>query len=137
MTNSMMRPAVSIQAHGWDRKSGRYIATDQVVETDVGALERVKIKPVRNTNRFLKGPIPWDWIIRASELPGKALLLGLCLWRLKGATRSDTVALSNTELEPFGIDRAAKSRGLSALERAGLIKVDRKPGRWSNITLLA
>jgi hypothetical protein len=69
-------------------------------------------------------------------LPGQALVLGLCLWRLKGATQKDTVALSNRELKPLGIDRAAKSRGLAALEKAGLIKVERKPGRWSNITLV-
>jgi hypothetical protein len=106
------------------------------VETDVMKLERATIEPVHNSKRFLKGPIPWNWIIRASALPGKAHVIGLCLWRLKGAMRSDTVALSNSELAPFGIDRAAKSRGLAELEKAGLIKVNHNPGRWSDITLL-
>jgi hypothetical protein len=127
---------VIVQAHAWDRHLGRYVATDQIAESDVAALEHVEIELAGKSNRFLKGPIPWNWIIRASRLPGQALVLGLCLWRLKGATRKDTVMLSNTELEPFGIDRAAKSRGLAALEKEGLIKVDHKPGRWSNITLL-
>jgi hypothetical protein len=127
---------VTVQPHAWDRHSGTYVATDQLVETDFAASEHVKTKLGRTRDRFLKGPIPWNWIIRASRLPGKALLLGLCLWRLKGATRRDTVVLSNTELAPFGIDRAAKSRGLAVLEKAGLIRVDRKPRRWSNITLL-
>jgi hypothetical protein len=127
---------VTAQRHVWNPRSGTYVATDQFVETDTAASEHVKTKLAHNSNRFLKGPIPWNWIIRASELPGQALVLGLCVWRLKGATRKDTVALSNTELAPFGIDRAAKSRGLAVLEKAGLIKVDRSPGRWSMITLL-
>jgi len=37
-----------------------------------------------------------------------------------------TVTLGNAELEPFGIDRAAKSRALDALEAGGLIKAERK-----------
>src|SRR5262249_46413977 len=125
-----------IQAHTWDGHSGKFVAKDQFVEADAGESEGVKNHLAPNGNRFLKGRIPWSWIVRASRLPGQALLLGLCLWRLKGATRKDTVALGNAELRPFGIDRAAKSRGLAELEKAGLIKVDRKPGRWSDMTLL-
>ena len=135
----MAHPAqrsVTIQAHAWNRGSGTYVATDQIVDTNAADLQNVKISSPRIGNRFLKGPIPWNWIIGASQLPGKALVIGLCLWRLKGATRQDTIKLSNNELLPFGIDRAAKSRGLAALEKAGLIKVDRTPGRWCNVTLL-
>jgi hypothetical protein len=135
VAEAAMHP-VKVQSYAWDRHLGTYVATDQLGETDAAASEQVKSKLARNGNQFLKGPIPWNWIIRASGLPGQALLLGLCLWRLKGATRRDTIALSNAELVPFGIDRSAKSRAVAVLETAGLIKVDRKPGRWSNITLL-
>jgi hypothetical protein len=124
-----------IRPHTWDRRSGKYVATGESIVTDA-ATTRPRINPAGNRDRFLKGPIPWNWIVRASELPGQALVLGLCIWRLKGATRKDTVALGNAELKPFGIDRAAKSRGLATLEKAGLIKVNRTPGRWCNITLL-
>jgi DNA-binding transcriptional ArsR family regulator len=51
--------------------------------------------------------------------------------------KSRSVMLSNRELAPFGIDRPTKSRGLATLEKAGLIKVDRKAGRWPTVTLLA
>jgi DNA-binding transcriptional ArsR family regulator len=125
-----------VQAHVWDMSSGRYVATDNVVETDIANLEGIDINIKRSSNRFLKGPIPWNWIIRASRLPGRALTLGLCLWRLEGATRKAAIPLSNSELEPFGIDRAAKSRGLAELEQAGLIKVARRRGRWPIVTLL-
>src|ERR1051325_2442121 len=74
---------------------------------------------------YLKGPVPWSWIIAASSLPGSALRVGLCLWRLAGATKKTTFPFGNAELEPFGIDRPAKSRALDALEEAGLITVTR------------
>lgn len=54
-----------------------------------------------------------------------------------GATGHNTVWLGNSELQPFGIDRAAKSRGLAALEMAGLISVNRKTGRRPIVTVLS
>jgi DNA-binding transcriptional ArsR family regulator len=114
----------------WDKRSGSFIAKDGLAAATSNAG-----KP-RTADRFLKGPVPWKWVIRASGLPGKALIIGLCLWRLKGATRKAAIPLSNSELEPFGIDRAAKSRGLAALEKAGLISVERKRSRWPVVTLL-
>jgi DNA-binding transcriptional ArsR family regulator len=49
---------------------------------------------------------------------------------------NQAVTLGNLELAPFGIDRAAKSRALTALEDAGLIAVERKVGRLPIVTLL-
>ena len=33
----------------------------------------------RRADRFLKGPVPWPWLVRAMGLPGKALAVGLML----------------------------------------------------------
>ena len=119
----------AVQAHRWDAERGSFVPVGDLVET------RTRFARSRGA-RFLKGPIPWDWMIRASQLPGKALILGLCIWRLSGATGRNTVPLSNSEVQPFEIDRAAKSRGLRALEKAGLISISRKPGRWPLVTLM-
>jgi hypothetical protein len=127
---------VTVQPHVWDKAAGRYVATEHSVATDLAQLEQLKISAMSVTRRFLKGPIPWNWVIRASQLPGNALAVGLCLWRLKGATKRTDIELGNSEVEPFGIDRSGKSRALAELERAGLIKLQRKPGRWATITLL-
>jgi hypothetical protein len=35
----------------------------------------------RRAERFLRGPVPWPWLVRAMALPGKALAVGLILWR--------------------------------------------------------
>jgi hypothetical protein len=69
------------------------------------------------------------------KLPGHALLVGLCIWRLAGATKSYNVSFGNSDLKPLGIDRAAKSRALQALETAGLISLARRRGRFPTVTL--
>jgi hypothetical protein len=49
---------------------------------------------------------------------------------------SRTVSLSNNELRKWRISRDTKRRALAALERAGLLKVEWRPGRSVLVTLL-
>jgi hypothetical protein len=51
-------------------------------------------------------------------------------------TSSKTVRLSNVELRKWGIARSTKRRALTAYERAGVLKVERHPGRSVVVTLL-
>ena len=37
--------------------------------------------------KFLKGPVPWQWVEAASRLPGKALAVGLAAWREAGCRK--------------------------------------------------
>lgn len=126
---------IAVQTCAWDPQLRKLIPINEPVDTDVAGLKQ-QMPGVRRGNRFLKGPVPWRWITRAASLPGKALEVGLCLWRLKGATGKDSVWLGNAETEPFGIERAAKSRALAALERARLITIDRTDKRRPIITIL-
>src|SRR5436190_17675163 len=75
--------------------------------------------------RFLKGPIPWAWLMRAAQLPGRALHIGVALWFLSGLTRSFTVKLGGRPLAELGVDRHSKYRALRQLENAGLIHLTR------------
>lgn len=86
--------------------------------------------------QFIRGPISLHWICRASQLPGKALHVGLMLWYLAGVTKSKEVLVSNTKLSGWGISRHQKARALSALERAGLVKVKRGTGRNPRVYIL-
>ena len=86
--------------------------------------------------KFLMGPIPVDWLIVAERLRGRALVIGLCLWRIRWATKSLTVRLFSSELEPWGIDRSTKSRALQALHEAGLVRIEQEPGKLGRITIL-
>jgi hypothetical protein len=114
-----------------DPVTGKLVPVGERIEFIDGRL-------VPPATQFLKGPVPWDWVARAAALPGKApLLVGLSLWRLKGLKPGrDTVMLDNAALEPFRIDPAAKSRAVRALEKAGLVSVTRRKGRFPRVTLL-
>src|SRR5579859_7437185 len=112
---------VLVQRHTWDRSQGAYVLSGGPAH-DANPERRITDAEASD-RRFLRGPVPWGWLVRAARLPGKSLVVGLCLWRLSGAKRNETVMLANAELKPFGIDRAAKSRALAALEKAGLITV--------------
>jgi hypothetical protein len=120
----------------WNADRGSFTATGQTMDVDIDALKPEAERLPVSGGRFLKGPIPWPWIAAAAALPGQALLVGLCVWRLAGAMKSQTVSFGNSDLKPLRIDRAAKSRALRALEQAGLIKVARQPGRFPKVTLL-
>lgn len=90
----------------------------------------------RQSEKFLRGPIPLNWIAQAARLPGKAFQVGMALWFLSGIKRSRTVALSGSVLEEFGVNRYAAYRGLKVLEDAGLVSAKRHPGRNPIVTIL-
>jgi DNA-binding transcriptional ArsR family regulator len=129
----MKATVTRIERKIWSPHRGSFIATGETMDVDVKTLKPQAKIP---SGRFLKGPIPWSWITAAAALPSRALLVGLCLWRLAGAMKTDTVSFGGSDLRQLGIDRATKSRALRALERAGLIKVARQPGRFPKVTLL-
>ena len=83
--------------------------------------------------RFLKGPIPWLWIVAAMGLRGSALAVGVSLWLWSGIRRSRSFPISLSRLP---IPRAAASRGLRDLEQAALVRVRRRPGRRTVVTIV-
>ena len=87
--------------------------------------------------KFLKGPIPWNWLCKASSLPGKAFHVAIGIWHLAGLSKGNrTFTLSQKTLRELGLKRNAVYRSLAALESEGLIKVVRHTGRNSNVTIL-
>jgi hypothetical protein len=90
----------------------------------------------RRGQKFLRGPIPLTWLSVACRLGGKALHVAIAIWFRAGVTRSREVLLSLSQGAEFGFDRFAGSRGLAALERAGLVAVDRRTGRKPIVTIL-
>ena len=126
-----------VQHHIWDKDGRQFVANGAPLDVPVSIpAESASTRPL-SRDQFLGGPVPWDWLIRANHLSRTALVVGLCLWRLSGVKRSRTIMLGTNELTPFGIDRAAKSRALTALEKAGLIRAERRPGRFPVVTLPA
>ncbi|HJZ56350.1 MAG TPA: hypothetical protein VKE74_15400 [Gemmataceae bacterium] len=86
----------------------------------------------RPGEKFVKGPIPWRWVESAAALPGKALAVGLVVWREAGCRNERTVPLN---LSGLRMPRRTAQRALQALEAAGLVSVEHRDGRLSRVTL--
>jgi hypothetical protein len=92
---------------------------------------------LRKGQSFLKGPIPWVWLSRAAQCPGRALHVALMFWFQAGLLKKTAdVPLSLSRLRNLGTSRFAAARGLAALEKAGLVAVIRHRGRKPVVTLL-
>jgi hypothetical protein len=91
----------------------------------------------RSNEKFLKGPIPLNWLCHAAQLPGKSLHVGLAIWFLAGLNKSATVKLSQSVLNQMGVDRHSKARALKQLTNAKLISMQSAPGCAPVITVLA
>ncbi|MHB9100700.1 MAG: hypothetical protein ACYC2E_04220 [Sulfuricella sp.] len=87
--------------------------------------------------KFIKGPIPLEWITRANALPGKSGAVGLALWFLVGVKSSRTIKLTG-EVERIAVcNRKAVYTALAALETAGLITmVERKMGARAVVAIV-
>lgn len=89
------------------------------------------------TRKFIKGPIPPDWISRANALPGKAGAVGLALWFLAGVQKSQTVKLTGEVEKIAGCGRKAVYAGLAVLGEAGLlVKVERRRGARAVVEII-
>lgn len=86
--------------------------------------------------KFLKGPISWDWICRAARLRGRSLHVAMGIWHLAGITRGRTMKLSQKVLRELGLNRNAAYRGLAELEKDGLVRVRRRTGQNSEVTII-
>ena len=98
----------------------------------------VSRKPPRHRQgeKFLKGPIPWEWLAEAANQPGRAIHVGIALWHLSFIKSDRTVALSGKLLNELGVDRSAGYRALIALEKTGLVSVQRHIGKNPVVTIL-
>jgi hypothetical protein len=99
-------------------------------------LKRFRLPHHKAGEKFLKGPIPWEWICIAARLGGKSLHVSLELWHAAFITRSACVRLSMRKLECLGVLRHAAYRALRNLQKAGLIEVQRHVGRLPVVTIL-
>jgi hypothetical protein len=92
----------------------------------------------RVEGEYLRGPIPLAWLSRAAGFRGKApLAVALAVWFEHGRRKQTEVKLSWAILRRFGLDRQAGYRGLAELESAGLVAVDRAPGKNPVVRILS
>jgi hypothetical protein len=99
--------------------------------------QKVELRSVtrRRQRRFIP-PVPLEWFDRACVLPGKALAVGLVLWRLARVRRSNTVRLTQAAVAQHGLSRWEKYAALRALESAGLVAVQQRGRRSPLVTVV-
>ena len=85
---------------------------------------------------FLRGPIPGEWLGKAAALGGRALHVALAVCHAAAMERSDQARLTRKVLQRFGVKADAGRRGLAALERAGLVAVERHAGRCPTVSIV-
>ncbi len=90
----------------------------------------------RPGEHFLKGPVPLYWIAKAACCSGRALDVAIILWYRAGLEDCWTVKIPRWVADKFGLSTDAKSRGLRALETAGLVSVKRQTGCSPVVTIL-
>ena len=80
--------------------------------------------------RFIKGPLPIGWLALAANAGHPlALPVLLALKHKADVLRQPWVKPPAAVLRLFGVDKDGRSRAIAALERAGLVEVQRRRGR--------
>ena len=98
----------------------------------------IKQEPPRHKpgEKFIKGPIPWDWITEAAKLGGSPLKVAVGLWFYAGMKSNRSIKFSNVILPELDLSRSAKYRGLKKLEDRGLVSLQQASGCSPVVTLL-
>jgi hypothetical protein len=91
-----------------------------------------KIKKFRlyEPGEWFIAAIPGDWIAEAAKLPGHSLHVALAIMYVYGMKRGREVVLTRFHFDRFDTARGPASRGLAALQQAGLIKYTREGQRF-------
>jgi len=118
-----------------NRQTQRTVAGTPSKDRD-SAVQEAGIPRHDKGEHFLKGPVPLNWLAQAARCGSKALHVAIILWYRAGLKRSPTVKIPRWTADKFGLRRHAKTRGLKALERAGLVRVKRQQGCSPEVTLL-
>jgi hypothetical protein len=93
------------------------------------ALKRATVpaKIKRRRGQFIK--VPWPWFEMLAGATGQTYRVALYLLHLDWKSGGKPFKLANSMLAIDGVSRQSKWRALAALERRGLIKVERRARR--------
>jgi hypothetical protein len=89
----------------------------------------------RKSAPFLKGPVPWSWVLQATRLGGKVLAVGLLLWKEAGCQGGRTFQFCVTRSATKEISRWTIYRAIQRLKQAGLITTRLRATQGLQITL--
>ena len=89
----------------------------------------------RSGERYIP-PVSLDLLATLARIPGPALLVGLLLLRESAVNaRKEELRIPTHAAGELGLDRRSVRRGIASLESAGLVTVERRPGRPNSLSL--
>lgn len=107
------------------------------IRTDLETVTKLRqMRKTRIAGRFIRGPIPYWWVAEALKVYPSAGNYILSLWYLDGLKYGNHSTSVGTVERDFHVGQKTKQRILKALEAAGLISVERKPGSKPRVTIL-
>ena len=87
-------------------------------------------------DRFIKGPIPLDWVKASSVCGRRSIDVAVILWFAAGIQRSNPFKLSQTVLSELVIPAKTARRILIRMQSIGIVVVDFHRGRSPLVTIL-
>lgn len=88
------------------------------------------------SGRFIHGPIWCEWLQEASKRGSSAAFIGVCLWHYDHMCNGNEFKVDWKLLEMTNLCRHTVYKGLSRLESAELITVERSAGSYPKIKIL-
>ncbi len=99
-------------------------------------VRKKRVKIGSSKEKFIMGPLPVSWLVRAGELPGDyTLRTALALFYVQGMEGGRKIVLERYHLDQFKIGKDSARRALQRLEQAGLIELGKK-GRKFAVTII-
>jgi hypothetical protein len=88
-------------------------------------------------DKFIKGPIPLDWIRAASRCGRRSTCLAILLWYAAGCQRTNPIKLGPSILSELAIAPKTASRILERMHSMRIVSVEFHRGRSPLVTILA
>ena len=85
---------------------------------------------------FIKGPIPFEWLMSANQISKSTGLIGVGLWFYVGLNKQYQFKIDGKLDKLTGISRQTRQIALSKLHEAGLIELNKHPGAYPHIKVI-
>ena len=93
----------------------------------------------RRYEEYIRGPLPLNWLQRASIISRTACVVGVIIWRIAYQKKlwghsnqrqiSGAIKVTNQTCMKWGVCGNSKNTALRLMEKADLIRLDTKRGR--------
>ena len=125
------------------RGSGADVAAFHAVQTDRPAKTKpntkrpsVDLPKHGKGERFIRGPIPLEWMKLASQCGNRSEAVAVLLWYSAGLQRSNPVRLSANTLAELRVRPRTAKRVLLKMISFGLVNAEFRRGKSPIVTLL-